>query len=65
MAVQTISPPEPWTVADLLQKLGNIPPQRVRLKPAPGKATAKDLAIEARAGRLCELRNFPPRPFPT
>jgi Uma2 family endonuclease len=44
------------TVADLLAKLGGIPPQRVRLEPPPGKAREKDvLAVERREGRLCEL----------
>ena len=44
------------TVADLLKKLGNIPPERVHLDPPPGTATEKDiLAMERRKGRLCEL----------
>jgi Uma2 family endonuclease len=33
----------PETVADLLRRLGDIPPERVRLKPAPGTATEADL----------------------
>lgn len=44
------------TFADLLHRLGDIPAARVRLRPAPGTATAKDvLAIHAKAGLLCEL----------
>ena len=44
------------TIADLLAKLGNIPPSRVRLRPFPGTATEQDVIdIEAREGRLCEL----------
>jgi Uma2 family endonuclease len=44
------------TVADLLQKLGGVPAERVRLDPLPGTATEKDvLAVERREGRLCEL----------
>lgn len=44
------------TVADLLKKLGNIPPERVHLDPAPGTATEKDvLEMERREGKLCEL----------
>jgi Uma2 family endonuclease len=44
------------TVADLLQKLGGVPAERVRLDPLPGTATEKDiLAGERREGRLCEL----------
>lgn len=31
------------TVADLLRALGDIPPERVRLKPAPGTATEADV----------------------
>jgi len=44
------------TVADLLDQLGDIPPSRVLMDPAPGTATEKDvIAVEARDGRLCEL----------
>jgi Uma2 family endonuclease len=39
------------TVADLLNQLG-IPPERILLRPAPGKAKEKDLL---RSPRLCEL----------
>src|SRR5487761_519570 len=45
------------TVADLLERLGDIPPHRVRMKPYPGTATEKDvIAAEAALDkRLCEL----------
>ncbi|HEY7327653.1 MAG TPA: Uma2 family endonuclease [Gemmataceae bacterium] len=44
------------TVADLLKKLGNVPPERVLLDPTPGTATEKDvLDMERRRGRTCEL----------
>jgi hypothetical protein len=44
------------TVADLLKKLGNVPPERVHLGPLPGTATEQDvLEAEGRTGRLCEL----------
>jgi Uma2 family endonuclease len=44
------------TVADLLDSLGGIPPERVRLQPPPGTATEDDvIAIHAREKRLCEL----------
>jgi Uma2 family endonuclease len=44
------------TIADLLRRLGNIPPERVRLYPTPGTATERDvIEIEARENRLCEL----------
>lgn len=44
------------TVADLLEKLGGVPPERVRLEPPPGKATESDvLTVQAREKRNCEL----------
>lgn len=45
------------TVADLLERLGDIPPHRVRMKPYPGTATEQDvIAAEAAPDkRLCEL----------
>jgi Uma2 family endonuclease len=43
-------------VSDLLEHLGDIPPQRIRLVPAPGTATEQDaIHAEARCQRLCEL----------
>jgi Uma2 family endonuclease len=43
-------------VGELLQRLGNIPPGRVRLRPPPGKATESDLLkAMARGDRLYEL----------
>jgi Uma2 family endonuclease len=44
------------TLADLLDRLGHVPPERIRLHPAPGTATEAD--VLARPGgekRLCEL----------
>jgi len=44
------------TLADLLDHLGGIAPERVRLHPAPGTATEEDvLNVHDQAGRLCEL----------
>lgn len=44
------------TAADLLEGLGGISPARVRLHPAPGKATERDvIAVHDRENRLCEL----------
>ena len=44
------------SLGDLLQRLGGISPDRVRLWPAPGKATVADVAaIEAKENRLFEL----------
>lgn len=51
----TSSPPI-VTMADLLERLGDIPPHRVRLRPLPGTATEADVAaIQAREKRLFEL----------
>ncbi|MBC8113224.1 MAG: Uma2 family endonuclease [Candidatus Saccharimonas sp.] len=41
-AVRSVTP-SPDTIAELLQQLGDIPPERVRLKPTPGTATKRDL----------------------
>lgn len=44
------------TLADMLEQLGGIAPDRVRFHPAPGTATEKDvLAIHDHEGRLYEL----------
>jgi Uma2 family endonuclease len=44
------------TVAELLDRLGGVPPGRVRLVPAPYTATEQDvLAADAHSDRLCEL----------
>jgi Uma2 family endonuclease len=44
------------TIADLLQRLGNISPDRVRMDPTPGNATFDDLVHvnEQRSGPICE-----------
>ncbi|CAN5905207.1 Uma2 family endonuclease [soil metagenome] len=52
----TTAPPIFETVAELLAHLGDIPPERVRLHPAPGTATEEDvIRVEAKENRLCEL----------
>ena len=44
------------TLADLLQKLGGISPDRVMAQPAPGTATVADVErVHSRERRLCEL----------
>ena len=54
MSVAT--PPRYETVADLLKQLGDVPAARVRLTPAPGTATERDvIRIHDREGRLFEL----------
>lgn len=56
MARRTSRLPPTWNLADLIEHLGGIPPQRIRIHPAPGTATEKDVIdIEAREDRLCEL----------
>jgi Uma2 family endonuclease len=55
MTTKTTTTPE--TLAEVLENLGGIPLERIRMKPAPGAATEKDVLAE-RAGprrRLCEL----------
>jgi Uma2 family endonuclease len=48
--------PIPRTLAELVERLGDIPLNRIRLQPAPGTATEADvIAIEGRENRLCEL----------
>jgi Uma2 family endonuclease len=54
------APPAPLedvtTMGDLLKRLGDIPPERVRLHPTPGTATEKDvIEILDRENRPCEL----------
>jgi Uma2 family endonuclease len=56
MSSAVLEPPTFETVADLLESLGDIPPERVRLQPPPGTATEADvIAIHAGEKRLCEL----------
>jgi Uma2 family endonuclease len=45
------------TLAELLERLGQIPLERIRLRPPPGTATEADVlaALEAPRKRLCEL----------
>lgn len=48
--------PATWTLADLLEHLGGISPQRIRLRPAPGKAREHHVfEIHDREDRLYEL----------
>jgi Uma2 family endonuclease len=51
-----VAPPPSENVADLLARLGDVPPWRVRLQPPPGAATEQDvLDLRARTKRLYEL----------
>lgn len=57
-AAVTTAPPlaDVTTLDELLHRLGNIPPSRVRLRPYPGTATEADvLAIDRAEKRRCEL----------
>jgi Uma2 family endonuclease len=48
--------PAEWTLADMLEHLGDLPPNRIRMYPPLGTATEKDvLEAESRFGRICEL----------
>jgi Uma2 family endonuclease len=45
------------TLADMLHELGDIPPERIRFRPAPGTATEEDVVAitEKKTDALCEL----------
>jgi Uma2 family endonuclease len=54
--MSTVVDPSIRTLADLLQRLGHIPLERIRFRPPLGTATERDvLEIAAREHRLCEL----------
>ncbi len=55
--MNTTTPAVSWkSVADLLHDLGDIPIERVRMDPQPGRVTFDELvtANETRTGRVCE-----------
>ena len=49
--------PEEGTLAELLHRLGDVPLERIRRRPAPGTATEEDVvrARDSIEKRLCEL----------
>lgn len=57
------TPPPTWpsaaapidTLADLMERLGNVPLHRVRFHPPPGTAAEKDVLEAGKQGLLCEL----------
>jgi Uma2 family endonuclease len=56
MATVTAQPHRGDTIAELLDRLGDVPPYRVLFRPAPGTATEQDvIALHDRENRLCEL----------
>lgn len=56
MSTQTALPAAEGTMADLLDRLGNISPERILMRPAPGTANEKDAVLtNDRFDHLCEL----------
>jgi Uma2 family endonuclease len=57
MATAIVTRKKPETFADLLERLGEVPPERIRMQPPPGTAKESDLiaAYHAPQKRLCEL----------
>ncbi len=57
MAAPTAAKPRYETLADVLDVVGDVPADRIRMLPPPGRATEKDViaAMEAPRKRLCEL----------
>jgi len=56
--LEPVAPPAagPHNVADLLAELGDVPPERVLVRPSPGSATEADLLVaRAAGGPSCEL----------
>jgi Uma2 family endonuclease len=45
------------TLGELLGRVRDVPPERIRMRPYPGTATEQDLitAVESKSGPLCEL----------
>jgi Uma2 family endonuclease len=54
-AVESFAPVE--TLAELMGRVRDVPPERIRMRPYPGTATERDLieAVESKSGQLCEL----------
>lgn len=54
--LDTTAPAAERTLADLLEGLGHIPPNRIRVVPPLGTATEEDvIKAEGHTGRICEL----------
>lgn len=52
----TIPTTTPLTLAELVERLGGVPLDRIRCRPAPGTATVQDVIdVQVREKRLCEL----------
>ncbi len=52
-----------WRIADLQQRLGDIPAERIRLNPPPGYATGEEwpAVLHPRTGSSCSRRAENPR----
>ena len=56
MAVTVSAPDKGLTLADLVDRFGPMPAERIRTNPPPGTATEQDVIdIEEHESRLCEL----------
>src|SRR5262245_52069016 len=56
MATATTSKPQHRTLAEMVERLGDIPLERILWDPLPGTATEKDVLVEPGGNkRLCEL----------
>jgi Uma2 family endonuclease len=57
MASPIEAPVAPGTLAELLHRIGDVSPERIRVPPAPGTATEDDVvaAVDGPEKRLCEL----------
>jgi Uma2 family endonuclease len=45
-----------WTAADMQQRLGGVPLERILMVPPPGTATVEDVErVRRQTGRICEL----------
>ena len=52
----TFAPPKIDTLAELVERLGQVPLDRIRFRPCPGTATEKDvIRVEQKEDRICEL----------
>jgi Uma2 family endonuclease len=56
MSLAITAPPGIRNLAGLLDRLGNLPLDRIRFQPPPGTATVNDVVeLQVRENRLCEL----------
>lgn len=53
--MSTAALPPPRTLADLLDRIGDVPLDRIRMQPPPGTATPADALLITETERPCEL----------